>query len=90
MILVGPPVEEGARPSRKASEGNGGGEGGETHSFFNSGGVNGFGAAPEPPLSLSESKSDFIVLMVISGGGGGSGGVGRSGGPPAEGGKLAG
>ena len=56
--------------------GAGGGGTGRENSRLSSGGVNGFGADPAPPVSFIESKSDLMVRRVISGGGGG-GGAGR-------------
>lgn len=73
-------------------DGGGGGTAGREKSLVSSGGVNGFGAGPEPPVCFRAVRSDCMVLMVISGGGGAGGGtfgrLGDAGGNPAGGGFV--
>ena len=73
-------------------DGGGGGTVGREKSLISSGGVNGFGVDPEPPVCFRAVRSDCMVLIVISGGGGASGGTfGRlcdAGGNPAGGGFV--
>ena len=68
-------------------DGGGGGADGREKSRMSSGGVNGFGAGPVPPVCFRASISDCIVRRVISGGGGAGGGtfgrLGDAGGNPA-------
>ena len=68
---------------RDGAGGGGSGAAGREKSLEISGGVNGFGAGPVPPVCFKASISDCIVRKVISGGGGAVGRFGDAGGNPA-------